>query len=214
MDDKSNDVKLHKVGYFLSEQEIFEKVCSETGTKTDEEEYSRHPLAFLMEAADDIAYSTADLEDALKKDMFTVDEFIDYFKGKCDGISDASKKSKSIELINDLERRIDETEIRDKESDLIAFQKWTEFTAKVLGVTYRDNTIFIKPHIRGRKVAKGEVATPCGMVYCEWEIRGNEIIINIKLPNNKQAELIMPDGTRSLIGSGIYIYHIKNSRED
>lgn len=34
----------------------------------------------MVEAADDIAYATADLEDAFKKKLFTLDDFINYFK--------------------------------------------------------------------------------------------------------------------------------------
>ena len=40
----------------------------------------RHPLTYLLEAADDIAYATADLEDALKKELFTLDEFLAFFR--------------------------------------------------------------------------------------------------------------------------------------
>ena len=46
-----------KIGYFLSEQDIFNKITEETGVKR-----SRHPLTFILEAADDIAYLTADIE--------------------------------------------------------------------------------------------------------------------------------------------------------
>ena len=169
IDDDSNDVKSHKVGYFLSEQDVFERVCSETGTS--ENGCSRHPLAFLMEAADDIAYSTADLEDALKKDMFTVDEFIDYFDSKCKEIREQPKKIKSIELIDDLKRRINESENRDKESDLIAFQKWTEYTRKwfmyciafsfsknynhIMDGTYANDLFFSGFHRNSIKILKG-----------------------------------------------------------
>ena len=42
-------------------------------------EVARHPLAYLMEAADDIAYATADLEDAYQKGLFTLSEFMEFF---------------------------------------------------------------------------------------------------------------------------------------
>ncbi len=53
------------MGYFKSEEEIFRKVEKETGLNG-----RRSPLAFILEAADDIAYATADIEDALKKGFF------------------------------------------------------------------------------------------------------------------------------------------------
>ncbi|TCJ94794.1 dGTPase [Volucribacter psittacicida] len=59
-----------KMGYFQAEQKIFEKVTALTGV-----EKARHPLTFILEAADDIAYLTADIEDALKKELFSFDFF-------------------------------------------------------------------------------------------------------------------------------------------
>lgn len=44
------------------------------------EGFCRHPLTYILEAADDIAYATADLEDAYKKGLFTLDEFERFFR--------------------------------------------------------------------------------------------------------------------------------------
>lgn len=59
-----------KIGYFKAEQDIFKLVTQKTGVHK-----ARHPLTFILEAADDIAYLTADIEDALKKELFTFDFF-------------------------------------------------------------------------------------------------------------------------------------------
>ena len=53
---------LKKHGHFCSENEIVEHVRKVTGLGE-----LRHPLTYLVEAADDIAYSVVDIEDALKK---------------------------------------------------------------------------------------------------------------------------------------------------
>lgn len=50
------------MGYYYAEQDIFEEITRSTGAVG-----CRHPLAFILEAADDIAYKTADIEDAVKK---------------------------------------------------------------------------------------------------------------------------------------------------
>ena len=48
---------------------MFEKIVQNTGTLNEESgEVYRHPLTFLLEAADDIAYCTADIEDGVKKE--------------------------------------------------------------------------------------------------------------------------------------------------
>ena len=116
---KDPDIRRHKLGYYLAEQETFEKVSKETGTWIDEKNVARHPLTFLMEAADDIAYSTADLEDAIKKKMFSLKEFIAYFKGNLED------DEKAQLLIKDLERRLEN--VQDEESEMIAFQNWMDY---------------------------------------------------------------------------------------
>lgn len=116
---KDPDIRRHKLGYYFAEQGTFEKVSKETGTWIDEKNVARHPLTFLMEAADDIAYSTADLEDALKKKMFSLKEFIAYFKGNLED------DEKAQLLIKDLERRLEN--VQDEESEMIAFQNWMDY---------------------------------------------------------------------------------------
>jgi dGTPase len=58
--------EMTKPGFFVSEAKIFKKVSELTST-TDR----RHPLTYLVEAADDIVYSVVDLEDAMKKDLLS-----------------------------------------------------------------------------------------------------------------------------------------------
>lgn len=72
------DIKKHKLGYYYSENNTLKNICETTGTEI-EGEYVRHPLTFLLETADDIAYAIADLEDAFKKGLFTIDQFIEYY---------------------------------------------------------------------------------------------------------------------------------------
>jgi len=59
-----------KYGFFQSERELFRDVAEvlELKKKYEDEHYNwcRHPLAFLVEAADDICYSIIDFEDGLR----------------------------------------------------------------------------------------------------------------------------------------------------
>lgn len=66
---KSAAVKSQKkYGFFDSEREIFEKVATATGLVQAQHghAWSRHPLVYLVEAADDTCYHIVDLEDGCR----------------------------------------------------------------------------------------------------------------------------------------------------
>lgn len=69
-------VEMHKPGFYHSEKDAIDTIVEEIGLSDDEHDIPlRNPLAFLLEAADDIAYATADFEDALYKDMISIKRF-------------------------------------------------------------------------------------------------------------------------------------------
>ncbi len=56
-----------KFGFFQTERDCFAAVAAELGlTAHGGDAWARHPLAYLVEAADDICYSIVDLEDGVK----------------------------------------------------------------------------------------------------------------------------------------------------
>ena len=68
--------KKSKFGYFVSEMDDYLKIAEELGikrlsTEGDAPLYARHPLVFLVEAADDICYQMMDIEDAYKLKLLT-----------------------------------------------------------------------------------------------------------------------------------------------
>lgn len=64
-----------KFGFFESEKQIFIEVANQLGLiNVNNEVFSRHPLAFLVEAADDICYSIIDLEDGCNLGLVTFDD--------------------------------------------------------------------------------------------------------------------------------------------
>lgn len=71
-----------KFGFFQSEQKSFELVAQELGlSKTSDLSWRRHPLAFLVEAADDICYSVIDLEDGCSLGLVSYEQARDLFEG-------------------------------------------------------------------------------------------------------------------------------------
>lgn len=71
----------NKFGFFTSEAADFSRVADTLGmlphTGNDGEiRYARHPLVYLVEAADDICYEVMDIEDAHKLGLLATDEVI------------------------------------------------------------------------------------------------------------------------------------------
>lgn len=64
-----------KIGCFQSEAERMKELKSITGTVD-----TRNPMCFILEAADDLAYTFADLEDGFNKGLYQLDELIEVLK--------------------------------------------------------------------------------------------------------------------------------------
>jgi dGTPase len=68
-----------KPGFFVSERHIMDDVWRNTGLS----EGMRHPLTYIMEAGDDIAYSIIDAEDAVKKGLVSYRDVVAFVRAKC-----------------------------------------------------------------------------------------------------------------------------------
>jgi dGTPase len=71
-----------KFGYFQSEQETFKAVAEELGlvqtSREDAISYARHPLTYLVEAADDICYTIIDFEDGINLGLISEEYALEY----------------------------------------------------------------------------------------------------------------------------------------
>ncbi len=70
-----------KYGFFQSEKEAFQDIANELGLlkrSSRDVSYSRHPLAFLVEAADDICYTIIDFEDGINLGLIQEEFALEY----------------------------------------------------------------------------------------------------------------------------------------
>jgi dGTPase len=77
-----------KFGFFNSEAETYQQIAEELGIVDKSGEfrvaklrYARHPLVYLVEAADDICYEIMDLEDAHKLKILSFEQTADLMLG-------------------------------------------------------------------------------------------------------------------------------------
>ncbi|GHU89138.1 dehydrogenase [Bacteroidia bacterium] len=76
----SCDPEKGKFGFFASEESDYKKIAGELGLLKISESpvrYVRHPLVYLVEAADDICYQIMDIEDAHKLKLLSTEECIE-----------------------------------------------------------------------------------------------------------------------------------------
>ncbi len=94
-----------KYGFFQSERAVFDKVADELGLLRDVENapvYKRHPLVYLVEAADDICYNIIDLEDAHRLNILPYEVVEQLLLPLC---RDGKLKAR-LEKLDDLDSRV------------------------------------------------------------------------------------------------------------
>ena len=77
----TNNIIDKKYGFFQSEKEVFIDVVNDLGLKNVRKKditYARHPLAFLVEAADDICYTIIDFEDGINLGLIEEEFALEY----------------------------------------------------------------------------------------------------------------------------------------
>jgi dGTPase len=102
--------KKGKYGYFDTEIETFEQIAEITGLKKNSSGvYCRHPLVFLVEAADDISYQIMDIEDAHKLGILSTEETTDLLISFFDIENDSKfidKKEEVYKIVTDKNEQI------------------------------------------------------------------------------------------------------------
>lgn len=100
-DDCLNYLK-KKPGFYYSEHAFIENVQQTLGVAPGH----RFPLTYIMEAADDISYLTADLEDAVEKGILNLDQVYELIKKACE----SEGEHYLLEIIEDRYRQAKEKE--------------------------------------------------------------------------------------------------------
>ena len=74
----TSDVSDKKYGFFQNEKNIYFDIANELGLSKNDGGYNRHPLTFLVEAADDICYTIIDFEDGINLGLVDEDYALEY----------------------------------------------------------------------------------------------------------------------------------------
>ncbi len=127
---KSGNIRDKKMGYFYAEEELFKRITEATGVNNN-----RYPLTYILEAADDIAYKTADIEDACKKGIIDLATLYNELKSekyvnKCLNDKARSEYLSAVERLNHYKERADEQGLYATGSN--AIQNWVVYAQLIL----------------------------------------------------------------------------------
>ena len=211
--------KKGKFGFFQSEQETYKRIADEMGiicvSKPGEPlRYVRHPLVYLVEAADDICYEIMDLEDAHKLKIITFEQtqrlMLDFF---------------DEETQQHIMQRIESEQLTDKNEQIVYLRAcvigklenecvntFIEYEAEILGGTFKGSLVdHISPLQR-------EAYRRCAEVSVQHIYRSRPVL-DVELSGYKIMETLMqqmveavmhPDRyySQQLIGRVSSQYHI------
>src|SRR5512143_3040471 len=96
-------IAFKKFGFFQDDADLFAEMAGELGlTNVAPGAWRRHPLAYLVEAADDICYRIIDIEDAFRLSQLPYEEVRNLLLP----LAGQDKVAPRLESINDLKERI------------------------------------------------------------------------------------------------------------
>ena len=130
IDKDSGNIKDKKMGYYFAEQELFDDITGSTGAID-----CRYPLTYLLEAADDIAYHTADIEDAVKKGYLSYSQLLEELKSEkyIDKCADEQELQSYKTAVNMLEEKYDKAKEKGMPNpELNAVQNWIIYVQGML----------------------------------------------------------------------------------
>ena len=124
-----NPNRYKKIGYNYSERELFSKINASLGMNG-----SRHPLSYLLEAADDIAYRTSDIEDAMVKKVITFQQIASIFQNYESGLE--QKKLYGMDSYGCMNKLSsfyrEELEKKSQNPELTAVQRWNQYLQRIM----------------------------------------------------------------------------------
>lgn len=115
---KAKHVALKKFGYFTSETNDYIEISNNLGLNN-----KRHPITYLLEAADDIAFSAADIEDGVKLGLIDFEKIKSIFQ---------KNLSKNISLIGELDELHDNFSSFENEKLFLTVQNFRVKTQSIM----------------------------------------------------------------------------------
>jgi len=123
----SRDNRIHKFSCFLAEERTLKKIREAAGLTG----CTRHPLTFLLEAADDISYLVSDIADAIACDALNILEVRDFFGKELKRIPDFGPEEEEMQkmAVKDLYNHLNDSleKARTPEDVRNVYRTWLDY---------------------------------------------------------------------------------------
>lgn len=126
-----------KFGYLDAEKNDYFKICETLGLNSTGQ---RHPLTYLLEAADDIAYLVCDLEDAYKDGSITIKDIKKHYKNCKYQDADINKLVRGLKSKDEVQEQYNIQSLRIKLQSLMIIactQTFREKYEDIINGTYK-----------------------------------------------------------------------------
>ena len=124
-----------KPGFYYSERDIVANIYEALDTKRGH----RFPITYIMEAADDISYLNADLEDAVDKGILDFEQIYNLIKQECEKL----QESYLLEVVDEFYKKAKEKEAEPYQFNLF----WTLTRARLThALVEHVSSVYIKNH--------------------------------------------------------------------
>jgi dGTPase len=168
-----------KYGFFQADRELFAKVAETVGLiQVAESSWCRHPLTFLVEAADDICYLIIDIEDGYQMGYLSFIEVVELLNGIA-GLDLAKESGAEAEQVMHLRAKSIDILVREAADNFLASEDAMlrgEFMGDLLSLSNHRQalamindkarrSIFQHPHVVGVQIAGYEVL---GKLFTEF----------------------------------------------
>ncbi len=162
-----------KFGFFTTEEKTFRTIADDLGLIKLQDaplKYVRHPLVYLVEAADDICYQMMDIEDAYKLKILTTEETIELLM---EYFSDEKKARirRTFGLVNDTNEQI--AYLRSSVIGLLIRECTQVFADSEQAIL---NGSFTTPLIKEISPMAAKAYKHCSAVSCEKIYRSRDVL--------------------------------------
>ena len=174
-----------KFSFFQSEKDLFENVANTLGLKKltqehpEQKAWVRHPLVFMVEAADNICYRIIDLEDGYKLGYLKFQEMEELLLPLLERSYDANEALEKYQQINDLGEKIGY--LRAKSINVLIYESIEVFKKNYEEIMSGDFDKEITDIIRSADIVEGPIKKANIYLYnrkpvIEIEVAGYQVI--------------------------------------